>query len=220
MKIVCVIPAWNEAKKIAAVIAAVQPLVDAVVVVDDTSPDDTSTVAAAAGAVVLRHPINRGQGAALRTGTRWALDQGADIIIHFDGDGQFLASDLPGLIEPLLQGAADIVFGSRFLRPNDQLPWLKRYLIMPAAHLTNRLFYHKSLSDPQSGLRAMTAAAAVRLDWQEDRMAHCTEILGLACKLKLKIKEVPMTVVYKNFGQKFSEGFVIIGDLFINKISN
>lgn len=218
MKIFAVIPAYNEAENIEQVIKDILPLVDAVVVVDDASSDKTARVAETAGVVVLRHLLNRGQGAALRTGSRYAVDQGADIILHFDADGQFSVADIPGLVEPLKTGEAEIVFGSRFLRDN-RLPPMKRYVILPIARLINRLFFNIRLSDPQSGLRAMTADSFKKIIWSEDQMAHCSEILWLARERGLKIKEVPMTVVYHRYGQKFGGGFKILRDLFINKLS-
>jgi len=229
MKIYCIIPAYNEANNIGRVIAEVLPLVDKVVVVDDASTDNTVEVAKQAGAQVLKHFINRGQGASLRTGTHYALSVGADIIIHFDADGQFLSSDLPTLLKPLKNNEADIVFGSRFLQTSpkplgegglsiNNIPKTKRYLIMPLAHLVNRVFFGIKLTDPQSGLRAFTAVAGTKLNWREDRMAHCSEILALAHQNHLRIKEVPMTVIYHHFGQRFSGGFKILKDLFLNKL--
>ena len=218
-KIYCIIPAYNEAANIAQVIKEVTPLVDVVVVVDDASQDQTAAVAERAGAQVLRHLINRGQGAALRTGTTYALSQGAAIVAHFDADGQFLASDLPALVAPLLNGLADLALGSRFLQTKNYLPLTKHYLIMPLARLVNCLFWGVKLTDPQSGLRAFTATAGRQLNWREDRMAHCSEILGLAVKHKLRITEVPMTVIYHNFGQRFGGGCKILKDLFFNKLT-
>lgn len=218
MKIVCVIPAYNEALRIGPVIKDVLPLVDLVVVVDDASTDNTAEVAEQAGAFVLKHFINRGQGASLRTGTHYALSAGADIIIHFDADGQFLTSDLPTLLKPLKNNEADIVFGSRFLNTKNKIPKTKRYLIMPLAHLVNRVFFGIKLTDPQSGLRAFTAVAGTKLNWREDRMAHCSEILALVHQNYLRIEEVPMTVIYHHFGQPFSGGFKILKDLFLNKL--
>ena len=220
MKIVCVIPAYNEALRIGSVIKDVLPLVNSVVVVDDGSNDNTVEVAKQAGAQVLKHFINRGQGASLRTGTHYALSQGADIIIHFDADGQFLASDLPALLEPLKSNEADIVFGSRFLNTENKIPKIKRYLIIPLAHLVNRVFFGIKLTDPQSGLRAFTAEVNAKLNWREDGMAHCSEILALAHQNHLRIKEVPITVIYHHFGQTFSGGFKILKDLFLNKLSH
>ncbi len=220
MLVYCIIPAYNEAERIDQVIKDVLPLVDVVLVVDDASTDKTGELVKGTGAHLLRHVINRGQGAALRTGTHYALKQGAEIIIHFDADGQFLASDLPALIDPLKNNLADIVFGSRFLGPKNYMPKTKRYLIMPLARLVNRIFLGVRLTDPQSGLRAFNAEAGRRLNWQEDRMAHCSEILGLSIERGLRIKEVPMTVIYHDFGQRLTGGFKIIKDLFFNKLNN
>ena len=218
MKTVCVIPAWNEAKNIVKVVTGVRPVVNEVVVVDDRSRDDTASLAQAAGATVLRHPINRGQGAALQTGNDYALKNGADIIVHFDADDQFLAAEITDVIAPIISGQADIVFGSRFLGKKANLPFIKKYLIMPGAQLFNRLFLGVKLSDPQNGFRAMSRRAAEAIKIANREMAHNSEIQAKAFKAKLKIAEVPVTVTYHRFGQKLSGGFKVISDLLIHKI--
>lgn len=218
MKTICVIPAYNEAKNIAQVIKGLENIVDEVIVVDDASRDDTVGQAKLAGALATKFVINRGQGAALRCGTQLAIERNADIIIHYDADGQFRAIDLPKLIAPLASGQADMVFGSRFLDNSTQMPWLKKNVIMPLARLVNLTFGIR-LTDPQSGLRAFTREAGLKLNWQQDRMAHCTEILWLAHHHKFKITEVPITVIYNEFGQKLSGGFKIIVDLILAKLN-
>lgn len=218
MKISCVIPAWNEAKNINAVVSRVRPLVNEVIVIDDCSQDETSVLAAAAGALVFRHPINRGQGAALETGNRYALANGADIIVHFDGDGQFLAEEIADMTEPIRTGRADIVFGSRFLGKKNELPPFKKSIILPLARLFNRLFLGLKLSDPQNGFRAMSRLAAEKICIENRAMAHNSEIQAKAFQQKLRIVEVPVTVLYHHFGQKLSGGFKIVTDLLISKI--
>jgi len=89
---------------------------------------------------------------------------------------------------------------------------------MPLARLVNRLFFNIKLSDPQSGFRVFSKEAAQKIEIKNDGMAHCSEILHQLFKNKLKIEEVPITVVYHEFGQKFSSGFKIIKDLLIRKI--
>ena len=222
MKTFCVIPAFNEEKNIAEVISQVKSMVDAVVAVDDGSSDRTADLAARAGAVVLKHLINRGQGAALRTGTRYCLDNGADIIIHFDADGQFLARDIERIIAPIKSGAAQVVFGSRFLNSEHSaaMPIFKKYFIMPLAKAVNKLFFDINLTDPQSGFRAMSAAAARLIDWKQDRMAHCSEIMLEVKKNNFKVKEIPIRVIYHNFGQSFSGGLKILKELFIAMLIN
>lgn len=215
MKVCVIIPAYNEESKIGEVIRSVLRYADDVIVVDDASRDKTADVVREAGVKVLRHLVNRGQGAALRTGTRQALADGAEIIVHFDADGQFRAADIPRMIEPIVQGRAEVVLGSRFLDDTTVMPASKRYLIMPLARLINKLFYDLDLTDPQSGFRSLSALAAGRLHWHQDRMAHCSEILALIRHARLKVLEVPITVTYDGYGQKFSGGLKIVRDLFV-----
>jgi len=220
MKIFCIIPAFNEAKTIAEVINKVKPLVDKVVVVDDGSIDNTYKLARAQGITVLRHIINRGQGAALQTGNEYAINNQADIIIHFDADGQFLAEEIIDIISPIQSGEAEVVFGSRFLEKKSKIPWRKKHIIIPLAHLVNKIFFSVTLSDPQSGFRALSRRAAKKIIISQDRMAHCSEIIYRVHEHNLKIKEVPITILYHNFGQRFSEGLKIIKDLFFSQLIN
>ncbi len=217
MKVICVIPAWNEAKTISQVVTAVRSQVNEVVVVDDGSSDDTVDLAVAAGATVLLHPINRGQGAALRTGTQYALDRGADIIVHFDADGQFVASEIAEMTAPIIDGLAEAVFGSRFLGKEHNLPPLKKRVLLPLARLFNLFFLGVRFNDPQNGFRALSADAAKRINWQQDKMAHCSEILWLTRLTGIKYQEVGVTVHYSHFGQQMSGGWRIIGDLFLGR---
>jgi glycosyltransferase involved in cell wall biosynthesis len=219
MKIFCVIPAYNEARSIVAVIGRVQPVVDELVVVDDESSDNTFLLAQSTGIPVLHHIINRGQGAALQTGNDYALAHGADIIVHFDADGQFLAEEIKDVVKPILDNQADIVFGSRFLGKKSNLPHFKKNVIMPLAKLINRIFFGINLTDPQNGFRAMSAKVASEIRIENDQMAHCNEILIKAFRNKYRIQEVPITVVYHDFGQKFSGGFRIIKDLIYKKLT-
>ncbi|NCU44727.1 glycosyltransferase family 2 protein, partial [Candidatus Falkowbacteria bacterium] len=190
MKIFCVIPAWNEAHSISEVVASVRRQVNEVIVVDDGSSDETVSLAVAAGATVLLHPINRGQGAALRTGTQYALDQGADIIIHFDADGQFVAEEIPEALVPVINGQVEAVFGSRFLGKEHNLPPLKKRVLLPLARLFNFVFLGVRFNDPQNGFRVLSATAARQLNWQQDKMAHCSEILWLTRLAKIRYQEV------------------------------
>ena len=225
MSIFCVIPAWEEAPTLEAsalpkVVESLSGIVDRIVVVEDGSKDYTYEVAKELPVDLLHHVINRGQGAALKTGTLYALQQGADIIIHFDADGQFRPEDLNKVIEPIQRGEADIVFGSRFLDNTTQMPWLKKNVIMPLARSVNRVFFNIRTTDPQSGFRAFSRRAAEQIDWHQDEMAHCSEILVVAHRSGLPIVEVPITVLYPDFGQRFNVGLKILRDLFIAKLNN
>lgn len=198
MKVVAVIPAYREEGRIGAVVKAVAPFVAAVVVVDDGSGDGTGAAARAAGAVVLTHTLNRGQGAALRTGNEAALALGAEAVVHLDADGQHDPAAVPTLLAPLMAGAADVVYGSRFFGEQAVgMPPGRRFALELA-----RLFSIVALgvpagfTDPQSGCRALTAAAVRRLPFRQDRMAHASELLVLLGQSGLRWCEVPITVKY------------------------
>lgn len=215
-----VIPAYNEGKNIAGVIDSLTvtyPLAK-IVVVDDGSADDTAEIAQKASATVLRHLINRGQGAALATGTEYALANGATIIVHFDADGQFEAHDVAALVEPIKSGRVEVVLGSRFLNRANHIPFSKKYLILPLARAVNFLFTGLWLSDAHNGLRAMSRNAAKSIKIEQDRMAHNSEIIAQVKKNNLKFVEVPVTVKYHRYGQGLGGGIKIIKDLVFQKI--
>ena len=224
MKVFCIIPAYNEAQSIGEVIAKVKPLVAEVVVVDDGSSDATVEIAWQAGATVLQHPINRGQGAALETGNQYALKNGAEIIFHFDADGQFSYQDIPAVLAPLMAGTAEAVLGSRFLGKKSNMPVAKEKIIMPLARFVNRLLGVK-LTDPQPGFRALTSEAWKKITIEQRGMAHSSEILHKIFKNKLKVVEVPITVTYHHFGQGLfggkgsgAGGIRILKDLLLAKL--
>ncbi|MEI7497911.1 MAG: glycosyltransferase family 2 protein [Candidatus Falkowbacteria bacterium] len=221
LRIFCVIPGLNESAHIAKVVSEVKPFVDHVIVVDDGSADNTSQLAQSAGAIVIRHRLNIGQGGALRTGTLFALRHGADIIVHFDADGQFIAQEIPQVVAPIISGEAQIVFGSRFLTsaPNT-MPWVKKHVLMPLGRMFNRSILGITTSDPQSGFRAFSAQAYSVIAWRHYGYAHASEILSLACASKMSIAEVPITVLYNRFGQGLGGGIKIVKDFFLEWLSD
>lgn len=217
MNIFVIIPAYNEEKRIGQVLESLLDLPYKIVVVDDASMDDTVKVVRQYPVSLIRHRVNRDQGAALQTGNEYALSKGADIIVHFDADGQFLVEEIEDILKPIRDENYDIVFGSRFLQKKSEIPWFKKNIIFPLARLVNRFFLGIKLSDPQSGFRAMSRKTAKQITIEHDGKAHCSEIMAKAFQYKLKIKEVPMTVIYHEFGQGMGGGFKILHDLFINK---
>src|SRR3989344_2225446 len=160
MKIFVIIPAYNEAERIGLVLEDLKPFPYSVVVVDDGSSDNTAEIVSRYPAVLLRHQINRDQGAALETGDQYALRQGADIIVHFDADGQFLAKEIEEVLAPIIHENYDVVFGSRFLGKKSQLPWFKKNIFFPLARIVNRVLLNVKFSDPQNGFRALSRSAA------------------------------------------------------------
>jgi glycosyltransferase involved in cell wall biosynthesis len=224
-KIFIVIPAFNEETKIAQVIKQITQYFKNIIVVDDNSSDNTLEILKTTGALVLSHVINRGQGAALETGNKYALTQGAEIIVHFDADGQFLAEEISKIIEPILKGEADIVMGTRFMSKESNMPAFKKYFIMPIARLVMRILYKVELTDPQNGFRAFNRKVANELTIENDGAAHCTEIIVKTLKNKWLHKEVPITVHYDRFGASIfsgkgrgAGGIKILKSLFLNKL--
>jgi polyprenyl-phospho-N-acetylgalactosaminyl synthase len=217
MQVYVVIPSFNEEKMIGQVLKDLSVLAYQIVVVDDASSDRTIEIAQQFPVTILRHRINRDQGAALQTGNQYALSQGADIIVHFDADGQFLVSEIKDVIDPIVRGECDMVFGSRFLAKKSDIPGFKKNIILPIARLVN-LFLGIKTTDPQSGFRAMSREAAKKIQIEQDGKAHCSEILSKAFVYKLRVKEVPMTVIYHEFGQTMGGGWKIIKDLLFSKL--
>lgn len=218
-KVFIIIPTLNEEKNICDVLSKLLLEYKNIIVVDDGSSDKTIEIVSKFPVILLKHFINRGQGAALQTGNEYAIKNGADIIIHFDGDGQFQIEDIDSFIKTLQSEKYDIVFGSRFMGKKSNLPKIKKYIILPIGKIVNKIFFNINTTDPQSGFRAMTKDTAIKINIEQDKMAHCSEILHKAFKYKLRIKEIPITVKYSRFGQSFGGGLEIVKDLIINKIS-
>ncbi len=214
---VAIIPAYNEEEHINSVVRSLLGIVDTVVVVDDCSRDRTGEIARAAGAVVLRHRVNRGQGAALETGHVYARMIGADMVLHFDADGQFDATDISPARRALEESGADILIGSRFLDGRSTtIPFTKRYIILPIGRmLMNALFGSIPLSDAHNGFRILTARALERIVITQDGMAHASEIPMIVKKEQLRYIEFPVKVTYHEYGQSALGGFKIIRDLFL-----
>jgi len=214
-----IIPAHNEQDNIFGVIKSVQELTPNIIVVNDASTDRTQEIVKLLNCYMLEHMVNRGQGAALQTGTEFALQKGARIIVHFDADGQMLAKDIYRIITPILDEQADIVFGTRFLEKKSKIPWTKKYFILKPAIIFNWFFTGIKLSDAHNGFRALSQKAAQAIKITQDNMAHATEILDQVRAHDLNYTEVPVEIVYNQYGQKFTSGFKIIRDLIFAKIT-
>ncbi|MDP2946125.1 MAG: glycosyltransferase family 2 protein [bacterium] len=218
MKIFIVIPCYNEAEHLAKVIQSIKQYGQAVVV-DDGSTDNSFTIAKNSGAVTLRHLVNRGMGAALETGDRYALNQVADIVVHFDADGQHLAEEIPKLVQPIISGQVDVVLGSRFLNKTSSIPFFKKYFILKPSVLLQNLLLGVKLTDAHNGFRALSLRALEKISITQDSMAHATEIIEQIKQSGLAYQEAPVTVIYHEFGQGFLSGFMILKDLFFGKIN-
>jgi glycosyltransferase involved in cell wall biosynthesis len=214
-------PAFNEGPAIGKVIAGVRDAGYRVVVVNDGSSDETRCVAADLATAVVSHPINLGQGAALRTGIDYALANGAEFFVTFDADGQHRVSDIARLLDALEREHADFALGSRFLKPSSDIPWARRRLLRAATAFTN-LTTGMRLTDTHNGLRAFTRRGAASLRLRQSRMAHASEMLAEIARSGLRYVEVPVRVEYTQYslakGQRTSDFARVLLDLFAQKL--
>ena len=190
-----VIAAYYESSSIGDVVSdVIEAGYENIVVVNDGSDEATSDAARDAGATVLEHAINRGQGAALRTGMEYALRNGAEYIVHFDADGQHQADEIPSMLEPVRRGDVDITLGKRF-EQSDSIP-LSKYVVLQGAILFQFVLTGLWLSDAHNGFRAMSRQAAKTLEIKQERMGHATEIIEYIKRHDLRYEEVPVTITY------------------------
>lgn len=214
-----VIPLFNEESAIGEVVKKVKETFDNVVCVDDGSTDDSSLEAERAGAVVVSHPYNLGQGAAIRTGIEYALRiPTAAYFVTFDADGQHSIDDATQMVELLSAGGLDVVIGSRFLDDRTKVSTLKR-LVLKVAVVFENFFSGMKLTDAHNGLRALNRKAASELKITQNRMAHASEITMLLGKSQLRYKEFPVHIVYtpysKSKGQSLWNSINILSELWI-----
>src|SRR6266853_1212653 len=194
-----VVAAYNEAPVVGTVVSGIRRAGYAVVVVDDGSGDRTGDVALLAGAVVVRHPINLGQGAALQTGIDYALEQRADALVTLDADGQHSPAAIAALLAAIEQPGIDFALGSRFLTgATANLPMSRRILLSAALWFTR--------------------ASSLR----QYRMAHASEILHQIAQSRLRFVEVPVNIEYSVYslgkGQRITDALTILIDLFARRL--
>lgn len=190
-----VIAAFNEVASIEPVAREVRAMFPNVVVVDDGSTDGTLDVARRSAKYVLRHVINRGQGAALQTGIEFALRHGARFILTFDADGQHRVEDIPAMLEPIWRGECEITLGSRFLGKAVNIPSTRRNLLRLAVLFT-KIVNRVKLTDAHNGLRAFSRRAAETIHITMDRMAHASELIDQIRLSGLPFREVPVEIRY------------------------
>ena len=173
-----------------------------------------------AGARVLAHPLNLGQGAALQTGISYARERpDARYIVTFDADGQHRVVDAAAMVDMARERDLAIVFGSRFLDGRTNPGTLKKLILKTAVWVTNKTTGLR-LTDAHNGLRVIRVDAAQKLDLQQDRMAHATEIVLQLGRTKLPWEEFPVELLYTDYskgkGQSVLNSINILVDLIIN----
>ena len=219
-KIAVVIPAYNEAESVGNVVRQIPPEVcgeqTAVLVVDDGSRDDTSEEAAKAGAIVARHVINRGGGAALRTGYRLVAESGALLVVTLDSDGQHLPSEMERLVKPVLDDEVDVAHGSRVLGQADPNARSRELGIVIFNKLISFITRTK-VSDASNGYRAVRTTVLPQLVLRQEQF-HTSEFLIEAIKRGIPAKEVPVTVAKRAHGHSKKPAVIRYGLGFANAI--
>ncbi|MGH9923058.1 MAG: glycosyltransferase family 2 protein, partial [Nitrososphaerales archaeon] len=187
--VVACIPAYNQEKSIEKVVQATLKHVRHVIVIDDGSFDRTAELAELAGALVIRHATNMGYGAAIKSGFKMALRDGADIVVTLDADLQHDPEDIPSLLTPILDGNAEIVIGSRINRGDNKMP---AYRKVGMRFITKLVQYNGvPVKDVQSGFRAYTPKAlrTILPNLTDSGYGLITESLAEATRYKLPIVE-------------------------------
>lgn len=197
-----VIPAFQATATLHRVVAGARRALPGgrVYVVDDGSTDGTGDRAAGTGATVLRHPRNRGKGAALATGIARALGDGAAVIVTIDADGQHPPELIPALVGPLGSGEADLVLGTR-ARTGD-MPAGRRFNNWVSAALATRIG-GQPVRDAQTGFRAFTRAVALAVRPSETRYDYEAAFLLRALVHGFRVRAVPIPTIYDGAGSHF-----------------
>lgn len=216
-----VIPVFNEAAVISDVIGSITPYFRNVVAVDDGSSDETWQAIRESAPHPVRHLLNRGQGAALQTGTEYALRQGARRIAHFDADGQHRLEDLSRMANAVANDECDIALGDRFAGDVSSIP-NSRKVLLKLAVIFHRILSGIELNDVHNGLRVLNRKAAESIEITADRMAHASELVDLIAHSGLRVKEYPVTIRYSEYsmakGQRWTGGFRILFHYLVGRI--
>jgi glycosyltransferase involved in cell wall biosynthesis len=222
MKIVVIIPAYNEEKSIKSIVNSCQLLgFNDIIVADDGSTDATGRVAREAGATVVSHIINRGVGAATQTGLQAARLHDADVAVTIDADNQHKPQDIKRLIDALMTRESDIVIGSRFLNHGNSVPAMRR-VFNRIANIITFFLAGIMLTDSQSGLKAFSRKALETIKMSANGFEFSSEIIREAHYYQLSITEVPVSVVYTPYslskGQNLSTGLTTVFRLIIRTL--
>jgi len=206
-KVCVLIPAYNEARRVGAVVREVLDYCPDVVVIDDGSPDDTDKLAAAAGATVLEHVRNQGKGAALQTGFDYARANGYDLAITLDADGQHAPSDIPAFLQAYERTHSPVLVGNRMGNVRD-MPWNRRFVNRFMSDLLSRVM-GQYVPDSQCGFRLYHRSAFPEgpYDAPSQRFAAESEILLRLALQGRKIGAVAIQTIYGDEKSKVNPFF-------------
>jgi len=201
--IMIVIPAYNEAENLKEILSRFPSTISGVeigiLVIDDGSYDDTARVASEAGICLVRNPINRGGGAALRLGYDILQKAGSAICVTMDADGQHDPEEIEKILLPILNDQYDFVIGSRVLGDREKDSRLRIVGVYIFGWLIS-LLLGKKITDPSSGFRAFRMESVASITLHEDQY-HTSELIIEAVKKGLRIGEVPITILKRKYGK-------------------
>lgn len=204
MKLLIIIPAFNEASVIHQVLTDVkQNLPDAdILVIDDGSSDNTYQLSQKISKVkVIRHVLNRGLGASIGTGLLYAKNHHYQIAVTIDADGQHDPQDILKVIQPIKNGTANIVVGSRLKSNHNNMP-LDRKILNYLANLLTFILFGVHTTDSQSGFRAFDQTTIENINLKTERMEVSSEIFAEIKRLHLAYAEIPIKVIYSTYSRR------------------
>jgi glycosyltransferase involved in cell wall biosynthesis len=218
-KVCIIVPIYNEEKVVDKVISELISNNYHVLAIDDGSTDGSFEKIRTLDCTIIRHAQNFGQGAALQTGMTFAkLNSDFHFFVTFDSDGQHQVKNIENVLNPLLRGEADIVFGTRFQDDLTKFTFLKRLILRLAIKYT-KLSTGVALTDTHIGFRAFNRTTLDKIELNFSGMTHATEFVAKAGENSLRIKEVPVHVLYTKYsrgkGQSLWNSINILTDLFL-----
>lgn len=216
-----VVPLYNEGTVVGDVIRHARETFSKIVCVDDGSADNSAEIARDAGAVVVTHPVNLGQGAALQTGITYVLgDPEMRYVVTFDSDGQHRTEDAERMVQRMRTEDLDVILGSRFLDAKIEAGFMKR-IVLRAAVLFERFTTKLKVTDTHNGLRVFARSAAEQIQIRQNRMAHGSEILQEIARHNLRYAEEPVHIVYTEYsrakGQSLWNSVNILNELLLDR---
>jgi len=200
MRICLLIPAYNEARTIGQVVSEAREIIESVVVVDDGSQDATAQIAEDSGAIVIKHSVNSGKGAALRTGFQHVLDNGYDALITMDSDGQHDVNDIPGFLKAFDERGSGIIIGSR-MQDITTMPAVRKFT-NKFTSFVGSLLTHQKIRDSQSGFRLISSDVLRAVELETAGYEMESELLIKASRAGFRITSVPIKTIY---GQEISK---------------
>jgi glycosyltransferase involved in cell wall biosynthesis len=219
-----IVPVYNEELVVGSVVSELCQHFANVICIDDGSSDHSVRELRKTNAKVLRHKENKGQGAAFRTGFRYALGKkDAKYLITFDADGQHRVEDALAMLRHLKRNKLEVVLGSRFLGAAPGMTIVRRIVLKTAIRFTH-LFTTLPLTDTHNGLRVFGRSFAEKLTFKLNGMAYASEMELAIAKQKVPYQEYPVTILYTDYskskGQSSFNGFSIVWDLMTERFKD